>query len=262
MNFIKKVNEYNATYYSREIINAKIKELIKAKLITQSDINDYLKKYGYRSINYCGLAHVIKEKRNLRSDIDIYKKYLGIDAKNTGLSIEKVIGFISQAGGISVLSHPVRLTDSGKTKEILDKAEKLINKYRIVEYDGKKALGLRGLEAYHWKHAAKQMTTLRELIENLNKTEEYRDYPLIWTIGSDSHDKETDLTKMGVGANNIPAEASVGFIKKLDGQFERARKFNEENINAPGIIITGTALSLTAILLYFTVMIVIKLLML
>ncbi|MCD6218980.1 PHP domain-containing protein [Candidatus Calescamantes bacterium] len=155
----------------KDVISSSGEMIVRARLSEA-----LLKKYGFEKLG----ADRVK---------DIMKKYfteeLGTYFGRRSLPLDGIAKFVVREGGILIIPHPTEITD----KYGVPMLEKLLNKYAIVEIDGKKYLGIRGVEVYSYKtYRADRIKEFLNLVEELNKNHSiYRLDPLIVTVGSDGH---------------------------------------------------------------------------
>lgn len=133
-----------------------------------------------------GRPHIAKLLMNhgmVRSVPQAFDEYLGKDAKayvaRFAYSAEEAIGFITRAGGIAVLAHPILV-------------DKTLNSL-VTLLPALKSYGLAGIEAFYPTQSKKMRKRIRKFAE---------DNDLLLTGGSDYHGDIRPGTRLA-GGNNV-----------------------------------------------------------
>lgn len=157
--------DYNITFPTEDIL-----EILNRKSnIGRPDIAKLLIKYGYVSTV------------NEAFDIYLNEAYKRYNKVTKGLPMEECISLIKEAGGLSVLAHPITLK---KSPEELDG---LVG--QLVE------LGLDGIEVYHSDHLEENVAQYLKIAEKYN---------LLISAGSDYHGFNVKPEiELGRGRNNF-----------------------------------------------------------
>jgi predicted metal-dependent phosphoesterase TrpH len=124
------------------------------------------------------IARKLMEKGFLKNFSDAFQNGIFFDSveirhiKKERLSAGKIIEVIDNAGGVSVLAHPMKIKNIGKrdSQEFWDNLENLIRRL--------KELGLGGLECYYPTHTEEEQKKILEIAYN---------FELFVTRGSDFH---------------------------------------------------------------------------
>ncbi len=144
------------------------------------------------------IARVMVEKGIVRTILQAFEQYLGRGglayASRPVLDAAEAIGVLRQAGGISVLAHPLQIDAS------LERLPALLND--LVP------LGLDGLEGYYPTHSAKVRRKLRAAAER---------YGLVVTGGSDFHGDIRPGTTLAGGRNLQVPDELLGPMKERAG---------------------------------------------
>ncbi|MFA6350523.1 MAG: PHP domain-containing protein, partial [Candidatus Omnitrophota bacterium] len=145
------------------------------------------------------------------------KKYFPADIVpyegRDGLDANIIVPLLMQIGAVSVVAHP---GESGMYKDIAQIRD-LILKYSRVKINDSEFIGIRGIEIYSSKHSQKKTAEFMELVEELNRSNDlFRKYPLIVTIGTDTHNQSG--VEIGIGntkddpRGNIPGDLPIDEI--------------------------------------------------
>ncbi|MDR0410892.1 MAG: PHP domain-containing protein [Treponema sp.] len=148
---------------------------------------------GGRSVGRPHFAEFLIQKKIVRNMEQAFDRYLGkgrpLYVPKEGLSFQTAVSLIRDAGGITVLAHPLSLYVAwGKLPAIIGSLKKQ---------------GLDGLEAWHPSARTVECKRLEALADSLG---------LIITAGSDFHGKVRKERKLGRTAGGLPIRMDVGFL--------------------------------------------------
>jgi Predicted metal-dependent phosphoesterases (PHP family) len=93
------------------------------------------------------------------------------------ITAERAIGLITQAGGIAVLAHPMKISHliHNPEEDFFSELDKLLTKLKVW--------GLQGMECFYSQHSAEETKHLIEMAKS---------HGLLITAGSDFHGREID----------------------------------------------------------------------
>ena len=143
------------------------------------------------------IARIMVNKGYVNSLEEAFEKYLrrgaGAYVARKVFHAEEAISVIHQAGGVSVLAHPVNINTDMNTVSFL--------------VSQLKELGLDGLEVYYPTHSSKARDALSQIA---------RKYTMIITGGSDYHGEIRPNTALAGGKNfRVPASVIKGLKNRL-----------------------------------------------
>lgn len=185
-------------------LNNKIKKLQKDRIIKGWQIVDYISSISplisredFTDSDIVGRTHIAKVliKKGLISGISQgYKtKYLADEVIDKVTDIKKIstiegIHLIKQAGGVSVIAHPMKLISAGVIDSLLSEG---------------KSHGLGGIETFYYNHTQSNIKTIKQLSKK---------YKLIQTGGSDFHN--LSRSKIGDASYIINEETTKALFFK------------------------------------------------
>jgi len=129
-----------------------------------------------------------------------------------GIRLDEILKFAVAQGGTLILPHPGEfLASKDQTTVPLSREEKLeiyrklLEDYAVIEVNGEKYLGIRGVELYSSKNTPEDIEEIATMMEDLNANHPiYRRYPLIATAGTDTHSMVGQGVELCIGKGNIP----------------------------------------------------------
>ncbi len=172
---------FNELFYTDGLeISARDIQLTGKELLNFYDLAELLiKKYG-------------KERLGVNNITEAKKKYFDKVKSNLpnggawNMNIDEILELIVRHNGVASLAHPAKYARNNKIR--VRNVGEFLQKYAVVEVEGKKRFGMRAIGVYGAGNSKSEEAGLKEMIASLaNKNEIYKAFPIIMLNESDYH---------------------------------------------------------------------------